>query len=256
MNLRHATRQFLAKCGLEVHLRRNVERHAMRTWTEKQFAMWRPFLAHRDIRTVIDVGANEGQFATLAHRLCPNATIVAFEPIPACHPELNRVLAAIPGATLFPVALGDSATRAWMNRSRFTPCSSLLAGTENLGEDYPDAAVIDKMEVQIARLDDILDAEALEPDVLIKLDVQGFEIPVIRGGPRVFSKACIVVTEVCFFRKLYANQPLFDDVYREIYDHGFQYRGNAEQMSRTSDGRIVEADAIFERDENASFGSR
>jgi hypothetical protein len=42
--------------------------------------MWRPFLSHHDIRTVIDIGANTGQFAGLIHRLCPNARILSFEP--------------------------------------------------------------------------------------------------------------------------------------------------------------------------------
>ena len=46
---------------------------------------------------------------------------------------------------------------------------------------------------------------------------------------------------------MYDGQPLFDDIYRELHQRGFTYMGNAEQHSRTQDGRIVEADAVFER---------
>lgn len=134
-----------------------------------------------------------------------------------------------------------------MNRSAFTPCSSLLPGTGLLGEDYPDAAVVDEVEIQVARLDDILCSERLEPGVLVKLDVQGYEIPVLEGARETLAKTAIVAIEVCLFRRLYEGQPLFDDIYRVLFEMGFSYRGNAEQMARKSDGRIVEADAIFER---------
>ena len=248
MSLKSITKTLLRNCGLDVRLVRNIKNHAVRTWEEKQLDMWHPFVGHRDIRTVIDIGANTGQFAAMVHRLCPNAKIYSFEPVPNCFPELERTLSGIPGARAFPLALGDTATKTWMNRSRFTPCSSLLAGTGDLGEDYPDAAVVDKFEVHVVRLDDVLGAEVLEPEILIKLDVQGYEIPAICGGPEIISKAAIVAVEVCFFRRLYENQPLFDEVYSVLRDRGFSYRGNADQMARKLDGRIVEADAIFERD--------
>jgi FkbM family methyltransferase len=209
--------------------------------------MWWPFLAHRQVRTVIDVGGNTGQFAQLIHRLCPQARIYSFEPIPDCFRELQKTLEHIPRAMAFPLALGDVAGAAQMNCSAFTPCSSMLSGTKNLSEDYPDAAVVERVEIEVARMDDVFRSMILEPEILIKLDVQGYELSTLKGGAITLAKAALVVVEVCFFRRLYQNQPLFDDIYRALFEMGFSYRGNAEQMARKGDGRIVEADAIFER---------
>ena len=245
--IRRLAKTTLNKCGLDVRLVGNIRAHAIASWEAKQYAMWSPFLAHHDIRTVIDVGANTGQFANLIHRLCPTAKILSFEPLPDCHEELSAPLSAIPGSKVFPVALGESAGTVPMNRSRFSPCSSLLPGTERLGEDYPDAAIVEPIDVPLQRLDDVISGEQLDRSILVKLDVQGFEISVIRGARDVLSRAAIVVVEVCFFRKLYNGQPLFDEIYCALTELGFVYMGNAEQHSRKTDGRIVEADAIFER---------
>lgn len=226
---------------------RNVRAHEVRTWEQQQNALWRPFIAHHDIRTVIDVGANTGQFARLIHRICPAAKVFSFEPLPNCRAELDATLASIPGSKIFPIALGDTTGSVAMRQSAFSPCSSLLNGTNHLGDDYPEAAIINPIDVPLKRLDDVLSGETLEPGIAVKLDVQGYEIPVIRGALQTLERAALVVVEVCFFRKLYEGQPLFDEIYRTLRDLGFNYMGNPEQYSQKKDGRIVEADAVFER---------
>lgn len=246
-NGRKLAKRFLELCGLDVRLLRNVRAHDVRTWEQTQNALWRPFMAHHDIRTVIDVGANTGQFARLIHRICPAAKVFSFEPLPNCRAELDATLACIPGSKIFPIALGDSTGSVEMRQSAFSPCSSLLNGTNQLGDDYPEAAIINSIDVPLARLDDVLSGETLDPGILVKLDVQGYEIPVIRGALQTLDRAALVVVEVCFFRKLYEGQPLFDDIYRTLRDLGFNYMGSPEQYPQKRDGRIVEADAVFER---------
>jgi FkbM family methyltransferase len=235
------------RLGLDVRLARKVRAHEIRTWEQTQNALWRPFVAHHDIQTVIDVGANAGQFARLIHRICPAAKIFSFEPLPDCRAELEATLAQIPGSKAFPIALGETTGNVSMQQSAFSPCSSLLNGTDQLGNDYPEAAIVNPINVSLERLDDVLTQETLDSDILVKLDVQGYEIPVIRGALQTLGRAALVVVEVCFFRKLYEGQPLFDDIYRTLRDLGFTYMGSPEQYPQKCDGRIVEADAVFER---------
>ncbi|MFM6006246.1 MAG: FkbM family methyltransferase, partial [Sphaerospermopsis kisseleviana] len=216
-------------------------------WLEKQDAHWRPFLEHHKIKTIIDVGANEGQFAILMQRHFPDARILSFEPLEICQSKLSRVIANSPDSKIFKVAIGDETGFCLMNQSDFTPCSSLLSGSSLLGEDYDDATKITQIQVPISRLDDCLQEENLDPEILVKFDVQGFEIPAIRGAIKTLEKASIVVIETCFFRKLYQQQPLFHEIYTLMHDLGFSFMGNAEQYTRKKDGRIVEADSIFEK---------
>ena len=240
------TKGIFRRLGFDVRLVRNVRAHEVRTWEQTQEKLWRPFVAHHDIRTVIDVGANCGQFARLIHRICPAAKVFSFEPLPACRAELDATLATIPGSKSFPIALGETTGSVEMRQSAFSPCSSLLNGTTHLGDDYPDAAVITPVDVRVERLDNVIRKETIDPGILVKLDVQGYEIPVIRGALETLARAALVVVEVCFFRKLYEGQPLFDDIYQTLRGLGFNYMGSPEQYPQKSDGRIVEADAVFE----------
>lgn len=233
--------------GLDLRLTSQLQHAAQHKWEIQQDARWRSFLAHRSIKTVIDVGANTGQFASQINRQCPDAKIISFEPLDACQSELQSVLEQIPGSRIIKAAVGDVPGTAKMNSSDFSPCSSLLSGTELLGEDYSHAAQTKTIDVDIVRIDDALKDDDLADDILVKFDVQGFEIPAMRGAERLLEKAAVVVCEVCFFRKLYDGQPLFDEIYLELKDRGFRYMGNAEQSLRKTDGRVVEADAIFER---------
>jgi FkbM family methyltransferase len=233
--------------GLDIRLVRNINRSNALSWKEKQDQMWTPFLSHLDIRTVIDVGANAGQFAELINRHCPNARIISFEPLESCHEELLSVLGNIPGSQVIKKAAGENPGLSSINESEFSPCSSMLPGSNLLGEDYSNAAITSPVEIEIVRLDDELRIEELARDILVKFDVQGFEIPAMHGAMQLLSQARVVVCEVCFFRKLYQGQPLFHEIYEELRMHGYTYMGNVEQAHRKSDGRIVEADAIFER---------
>ena len=95
------------------------------------------------------------------------------------------------------------------------------------------------------RLDDIADEIALGGNLFIKVDVQGFERNVIAGGRSTFERACIVMIETSFL-SLYEGQLLFDDIYAVMRSMGFEFRGNLQQMLHAADGRVVQADSIFD----------
>lgn len=234
----------LRKMGLDVRLVRNVEAYERRTWEEKWADDWR-FLENHDIRTIIDIGANTGQFAAMIHRVCPASRILSFEPIADCFEGLQHTLAGIPGSRAFKLALGDTNGPCVMNRSEFTPCSSMLPLTGLVCKDHPDAAKITRENVQVAGLDDVLNGEELAPELLVKIDVQGYEDKVMRGGPLTLAKASFVAMEVTFDDE-YEGQPSFDVLYRMMADLGFAYRGAAGQYTSKVDHRFMYADAIFE----------
>ncbi len=58
-------------------------------------------------RTVLDVGANTGQFAVAAAKLFPGPRVYSFEPLPACVTQLRRHASKLPNLTIYPFALGD-----------------------------------------------------------------------------------------------------------------------------------------------------
>lgn len=246
-NISSLVKRSLHGIGLDVRLCRNIDKAERRAWEDKWCAYWRPFIAHRKIKTVIDIGANTGQFAMLFHRLCPDVRIISLEPLQDCFDALKNNIASIPVASAHRLAIGSVTGVADMNRTEFTPCSSFLETTGQLKTEFGEGGAARPESVNVVRLDDFMAGLDVPDELMIKMDVQGYELEVLKGGPATFQRAVLVATEVCFFPKLYKNQPLFDDIYRALRSHGFSYMGNPEQLAGKVDGRIAEADAVFER---------
>jgi hypothetical protein len=94
-------------------------------------------------------------------------------------------------------------------------------------------------------LDDIAPAltPAISGGLLLKIDVQGFEDRVIRGGRKTIAQAEAVIVEVQN-AYLYDGQPTFRDIFMELDALGFAFSGVLDQHTGT-DGRVLYYDAIF-----------
>jgi FkbM family methyltransferase len=161
---------------------------------------------------VVDVGAlwlGDGVAPYSALLAGGLATVVGFEPILEECENLNRRFG--PPHRFLPYAIGDGTRRRLhvcnqsMTSSLYQPTPPLLAAFDDLEEIV---RVVREVAVDTRRLDDI--PEAGDGDYL-KLDVQGAELDVIRGAPRLLARALVVHTEVEFV-PLYRDQPLFADV--------------------------------------------
>jgi len=102
------------------------------------------------------------------------------------------------------------------------------------------------VKVKVRKLDDIAKGLDLKENILLKLDVQGYEDKVIAGGGETLKRVSVVISETSFL-PLYEGQTLFRDVHGFLEKAGFVFQGNLNQMFNPSDGRIVSADSIFVR---------
>src|SRR5215467_7715802 len=142
----------------------------------------KPWLLNSGIRTVVDVGANTGQFARTIHEVLPEAHIYSFEPLSDCFVELQRVMGGIKTFQAFNTALDDRDGDAEFYRSSWSPSSSLLPMQELHKQNFPFTAGESKETVRVRRLDDCAEEVKIEEEILVKLDVQGAEDKVIEGG--------------------------------------------------------------------------
>lgn len=133
-----------------------------------------------------------------------------------------------------------------MHRSAYSPSSSLLPMADLHRTEWPQSVAHTDVAVQLERLDDW--THRMNPDaspLLIKIDVQGYEMAVINGGVDTLRSAAFVVLEVSFY-ELYEGQPLFHHIHERMQELGFTYRGNIEQFASKDRTRVLYADAIFE----------
>jgi len=196
------------------------------------------------IKTVIDVGANIGQFALMIHKIINDAAIYSFEPISECYKELVNKEDQINKLKCFNLALGKETREGVINRNEFLPSSSILDMESLHKEAFPYTAKTNQEKINITSLDKIHNEIDWVQKILLKIDVQGYELEVLEGAKNSLNSVDLIIVETTFL-KLYNNQPLFEDVYNFLYSRSFRYRGNFDQIINPNTGRILQADAIF-----------
>ncbi len=204
-------------------------------------------LRDRSFRSIIDVGANTGQFAKSISAFFPGARLFCFEPLEKPYRELARWAddERKSFVQIFNVALGDHEGEVEMfQHLDHTPSSSILKTTELNSILYPFTRNQSSVKVRMMRLDQALKPFLpLEPETLIKLDAQGYERYVIRGGVETFRRASACILEVNL-SELYEGQSSFTDLVNALGDFGYVYAGNLEQQY-AEDGQVIYADAVF-----------
>ena len=197
--------------------------------------------------TIIDIGGFIGSYAMAMKTMLPEVSLYSFEPIKSNFDQLVSNLKRFNRFTAFNTALGDESGMIDFWQNKFTASSSILDIHEEHIKAFPVTEERKMIQVPISRLDDYLDMLELISPVLLKMDVQGYEDKVIKGGGKVLEKVDYIITEVSF-RNLYKGQTLFDDIYQQLSDFGFRYAGNFETLVSPKDGSILQADALFCRE--------
>ncbi len=206
---------------------------------------------HLDIRTVLYIGANQGQDLPLLLLAYPVATVHCFEPQAECQPSLRAVASAHPGRVqIHCTALSDSEGTAVLRRpARHDQASSLFEPNEQMAERFPHVTDWHDEEVPTTTLDAWVGANPLTDDVLVKMDVQGAEGLVVDGGPATFAQARLVICELAVV-PTYADAPDMRVMFDRLLDLGLGYAGETAQV-RDDDAVVVEFDGAFVRPRRA-----
>jgi FkbM family methyltransferase len=190
-----------------------------------------------------DIGANVGTWTCLAKSIFPAATVEAFEPLEGHLAELRRNTARWPDVRLHALALGPRDGTTTIEVMDFSDASSVLPLTAN-GRATFQIRPAAQREVRLATLDGLVASGAARPADLLKLDVQGYELEVLRGAESSLAAASHVLLEVSF-REFYRGQPLFAEVVAFLAARGLHLMalGAATSLGQA----LVQTDALFAR---------
>lgn len=181
----------------------------------------RDILCPSRLTHIVDVGASRScgdwPYTRLLNAgLC---RVTGFEPGHETLLELQRTCG--PNESYLPYALGDG------NPQTLKVCPEPWGMTSLLEPDPttqglftlfdPFGKVIERVPLDTHRLDDIREIEHLD---LLKIDIQGGELPVFQNGRTKLAEAVAIQTEVSFIT-LYQNQPPFGEVDLELRRQGF-----------------------------------
>jgi FkbM family methyltransferase len=202
-------------------------------------------LSGLDCRTVVDIGANRGQFALVARRCLPKTRVISFEPLPAAATKFRAVFSGDDQVTLHEVAIGPAPGNATIHISRRDDSSSLLPITSTQVALFPGTEEAATTTVRVAPLRQFILAPDILPPALLKLDVQGYELEALRGCEDMLGQFAFVYAE-CSFMELYAGQALADEVIAWLRDRRFRFRG-VHNTEYDRGGRAIQADFLFAR---------
>ncbi|MCP4613451.1 MAG: FkbM family methyltransferase [Planctomycetes bacterium] len=200
------------------------------------------WLTDMNIQTVVDVGANIGEFSAIAASLFPMARIYAFEPITDCVESIKQK--QIPNVTIYQNALGNHNGEAKFYISSWNPSSSLKKMSELHKQNWPHTAENISTSVEARRLDSFEAELDLKQEILVKVDIQGAEIEFIDGAKNTLSKAKVIIIEAGYVQ-LYEDEAMFDGVYNKLKELGFSFRGVLKQSQNKMDDSYLQADFIF-----------
>ncbi|MBT8040739.1 MAG: FkbM family methyltransferase [Gammaproteobacteria bacterium] len=241
---RNKIRQFLRRFGWVVQRVSSLENARVRNKSERQISKWR-FAERYSPHTVLDVGANSGQFAELIRQVLPDARIISFEPLKECYDALVKNPRIGEPFRPLKLALGDQAGFTSINRNTFSPSSSILDMKTIHVHEFPQTRDSMKERIKIDRLDNLRESLEIEEPFIVKIDVQGFEGSVIAGGKKTLRDASAVILEISSYR-LYEGAPNFDDLHETMKGLGFRFVGTVDQLRSKADSAILQFDALFE----------
>jgi FkbM family methyltransferase len=204
-------------------------------------------MRRRRIELVIDVGANVGPYARQLRSLGYKGRIVSFEPLPGAFATLARAAARDAAWECFPIALGPIESRAALNVAGNSVSSSILPMLERHVRAAPASACRGTVDVEVRPLDSFLENFGIPGSrTHLKLDVQGYEMSVLKGAQRTLSAIDLLELEVSLV-PLYEGQPLFREVIEPLEQQGFQLVSLDPGFADPSTGHLLQLDAILER---------
>lgn len=200
-------------------------------------------LKYLNCDSIVDVGANRGQFALVARECLPNAMIYSFEPLPAPFHKIKCLFSDDNKVKIFHCAIGQSQKNMTMHVSKSDDSSSLYPISRTQSILYPGTEEKETVQIALEKLNNFIKAEDLQGRSLLKIDVQGYELEVMKGSEEILCDFSYVYVE-CSFIELYIGQPLLYEIIKYMSDKGFGVYG-AYNLNYDSSGVCVQGDFLF-----------
>ena len=203
----------------------------------------RPVLRNLNVEYLVDIGANRGQFALIARKVYPQAIIHSFEPLEEPGQIFKKVFTGDPNVTLHSCAIGSEKTIASIHITMEDDSSSFLPITKTQSEMFPGATEKGTRQVSVLRLSQALGNTSIPHASLLKIDVQGFELEVLKGCEDILNNFTNLYIE-CSFLELYESQALAYEVIAWLEQRNFFLSG-VYNMYYDKNGTAVQGDFLF-----------
>src|SRR5579863_1295246 len=216
-------------------------------------------LALLEIDCVLDVGANDGQYAAMLRKIGYRGRIVSFEPVAKTYAALAERAAKDKDWHVFHCALAAKAGRQKIRVTRSTVFASFLDPSEYSKTKYPKDMPVERIEeVRVRTLDEVLQ-EAIQglksPKLFLKMDTQGYDLQVFAGAKKSLPKILALQTEISI-QAIYKGMPNYLQSLDTYSKAGFVISG-LYPVSRDKDTlALIELDCVMRKLGSSTATSR
>lgn len=212
-------------------------------------AEWRRIrlMESNGIGTLIDIGANHGQYAERVRQMGYRGSIHSYEPLPDAFARLRARTRSDSKWKAYNLAVGEAAGSATLNVAANSESSSILTVAQRHLDAEPAAQIVSTVEVTTTTLDAILHELPPQPTML-KIDTQGYEDRVLAGGMGMLHRVQLLELEMSL-AEVYSGQLLFRDMDARIVAAGLRLASLAEAFIDRHTGELLQVDAIYMRRE-------
>jgi FkbM family methyltransferase len=208
-------------------------------------------LRRHGIETIVDVGANIGQFGRQMRELGYRGDIVSFEPLPDAFPRLQEAAAGDPRWKTVNIGLGAAEAQHRIHVAANSQSSSILPMLASHRDAAPESSYVGSAPIFIRRLDAVA-REYWAPGrpIFLKIDTQGYEKQVLEGADAVLPDVKLLQME-CSLVPLYEGAELIEDLIGASRACGFIPVDIAPTFHHRDNLHLMQADVLFARSESA-----
>jgi FkbM family methyltransferase len=216
--------------------------------TSHPLARRKYFLENYEIDTVLDIGANSGQFAReLRQDIGYTGQIISFEPLGEAFKLLKQHATGDPRWEIFNFAIGDVEEKREINVAGNSLSSSLLDILPSHLDAAPESKYIGKEVIDVRRLDSMFERICRNAkNIYMKIDTQGFESKVLRGAAMSLPRIDTVQMEMSLV-PLYGTELLFDEMCILMREKGYTLIAIENGFSVSDTAQLLQIDGIFRR---------
>jgi FkbM family methyltransferase len=194
------------------------------------------------LETIVDVGANTGQWSTMLLDCTSPRKLIVIEPQPEAFAELKKKFGTNPRVQLHNIAIGNGEGVARLKITRDTTGASLLQPKEEMrsliGSNW---TITSEIDVPVTTLDQLL--VDLAEISLLKIDVQGHENAVLAGAGQTLARTKFLLVELNYMPQ-YEGGSWLGDLHKTLtQEHGF-FLANATRP-QVLNGRASMCDGLY-----------
>lgn len=194
---------------------------------------------------VIDIGANEGQFALEMRHAGYNGQMISFEPQPDVYDKLSKISESDNNWECQQFAIGDSFDKLRMHVSATSQSSSLFPIGKTHTDLMPHTIQVSEIEVSVIPLDYWASSASIGgKKIFLKVDVQGYELQALEGASKVINSVVGALIELNFVT-LFDGQSKYYEVIGLLEKAGLTLAALVSAQYHPESGDLLWADGFF-----------